>query len=254
MYVLLGTYVRTIEFEISPPTAACLSHNLDSGVFKQLGCNSDQTKIYIYIYISTHIPTVYSIMDELTYQLFGVRLSLSARDAVMNAQPPRKMVIRRIISTSTSRSDNSVDLQKFPLLLDSSSFDDDETLETMSMSDDASCYSSTSSTDLNHSNDTRSRSALRVVTFANPLVTQVHFRPTTTISEKRDLFYSDVDYRLFRRNYHFQRDTLVGFKEKVVTDVWEIPPVDCPEDLYYSNSDLQRYVLQCSCLCTTIKC
>lgn len=135
-----------------------------------------------------------------------------------------------------------MDLQKFPLLLVSSSFDDDETLETMSMSDDASCCSSTSSTDMNHSNDTSRSAAFRVVTFADPLVTQIHFRPTTTLLEKRELFYSDIDFRTFRRNYHFQRDTQVGFKEKVVTDVWEIPPVDCPEDLYYSNSDLQRYV------------
>jgi hypothetical protein len=180
-------------------------------------------------------------MDELTYQLFGVRLSWTARDAVMNAQSPRKVVMRRIVSTSC-RSDDSVDLQKFPLLLVSSSFDDDETLETMSMSDDASCCSSTSSTDMNHSNDTSRSAAFRVVTFADPLVTQIHFRPTTTLLEKRELFYSDIDFRTFRRNYHFQRDTQVGFKEKVVTDVWEIPPVDCPEDLYYSNSDLQRYV------------
>lgn len=39
------------------------------------------------------------------------------------------------------------------------------------------------------------------VTFAEPLVTSVWYRPVTSLVEKKRLYYSESDYRLFRRDF-----------------------------------------------------
>jgi hypothetical protein len=85
------------------------------------------------------------------------------------------------------------------------------------------------------------------VTFADPLVTCVYLRPTTTIKEKSDLYYSDADFRTFRRDFYFSRqtrprDSVVSFSETVVTDIHTYA---CPADkdaMYYSESDLKRFL------------
>jgi len=102
--------------------------------------------------------------------------------------------------------------------------EDDETASTVSSFDDS--FTSTAS-----------------VSFAEPLVTHIHVRPLTTRQEKRDLFYSDRDFRQFRYEYLYgvePRDSVVRFSNEVVTQVHVYPGPVNKETLYYSEKDLQR--------------
>ena len=76
------------------------------------------------------------------------------------------------------------------------------------------------------------------VSFAAPLVTAVYERPTTSADEKRELYYTESEYREFKRNYFFRKPD-VQIHDRVVTEVWEIPVPEEPSELYYSESDLQ---------------
>jgi len=80
------------------------------------------------------------------------------------------------------------------------------------------------------------------VTFAEPLVTEVHTRPYTTRQEKRALFYCEHDYLEFKRDYFYgtTRDTTVKFTETVVSHVWTVPKHEDPSDMYYTETELQR--------------
>lgn len=80
------------------------------------------------------------------------------------------------------------------------------------------------------------------VTFAEPLVTEVHTRPYTTRKEKQVLFYDEHDYLEFKRDYFYgsTRDTLVKFTETVVSHVWTVPKHEEPSDMYYTEAELQR--------------
>jgi hypothetical protein len=105
--------------------------------------------------------------------------------------------------------------------------DDDETASTVSCSE--SCSSGSSS-----------------VTFAEPLVSDVFFRPATSREEKHLLYYCDRDFREFRKEYQScgkrePRDSVVSFSETIVTGVHLYPPVEDKSALYYSESDLKRY-------------
>jgi hypothetical protein len=107
--------------------------------------------------------------------------------------------------------------------------DDDETASTVSCSES---FSSSSGS----------------VTFAEPLVTDVFIRPSTPREEKARLFYCDRDYREFRKEYYMYgkrepRDAVVSFSDKIVTDVHEYAQVEDKSILYYSESDLKRYVI-----------
>lgn len=80
------------------------------------------------------------------------------------------------------------------------------------------------------------------VTFADPVVTEVHTRPYTTRQERNRLFYNDQDYLEFKRDYFYgtSRETIVKFKETVVSHVWTVPKHEEPSDMYYSEQELQR--------------
>ena len=79
------------------------------------------------------------------------------------------------------------------------------------------------------------------VTFAEPLVTEVHLRPYTTRREKRVLFYQEQDYMEFKRDaFYGRRDTLVQFADDMVSDVWTIPALENPSEVYYTEGELQR--------------
>ena len=80
------------------------------------------------------------------------------------------------------------------------------------------------------------------VTFADPVVTEIHTRPYTTRLEKRALYYCERDYLEFKRDYFYgsTRDTLVKFTETVVSHVWTVPRHEEPSEMYYTEAELQR--------------
>lgn len=84
------------------------------------------------------------------------------------------------------------------------------------------------------------------VTFAAPLVTQVHLRPFTTASEKSVLFYHASDFKEFRREYRLsllrKRIRCVQFVDQV--QVHTIPAVDNVDDIYYSAAELKQFLEQ----------
>jgi hypothetical protein len=96
----------------------------------------------------------------------------------------------------------------------------------------------------------------RTVSFCTPLVTACYLRPTTSAEEKKTLYYTDKDYREFRRNYfcynRLRRDrsrdanmtevnkrSVVQFHLDDINDVYIIPTIDNPSELYYSRLELQ---------------
>jgi len=181
-------------------------------------------------------------MEEIARQL-GVSISFKARDAVMidpRLQKDSSLLIRQS-EESVIMFRNSAKLCEYDCN------DDDDTASTVSITDDSSCSSS---------DDSLSSTGFSRVTFAEPLVTEVYLRPTTTLHEKHVLYYSDYDYREFRRDYFYRkRESLVQFDDKVVTDIWEIPTPEEKDALYYSESDLQGYVLRLqACICSVVCC
>jgi hypothetical protein len=82
------------------------------------------------------------------------------------------------------------------------------------------------------------------VTFAEPLVTEVHLRPYTTRQEKQVLFYNERDYLEFKRDYYYgtTRNTLVKFAETVVSQVWTVPQHEDPSQVYYTEAELQQFL------------
>lgn len=137
----------------------------------------------------------------------------------------------------------------------SSGVDDDE-FSNCSTEGETSCSSASSSDELNNSICNR-------VSFCSPLVTATYVRPSTTSQEKFELYYTDMDYREFRRNYIVmnriqtcrlqyearskRRNVVVQIHPDVVTAIHTIPNNEDPTELYYSQSDLQGYVTLDSC-------
>eukprot|EP00544_Gedaniella_sp_CCMP2646_P015165 CAMPEP_0202490670 /NCGR_PEP_ID=MMETSP1361-20130828/8005_1 /ASSEMBLY_ACC=CAM_ASM_000849 /TAXON_ID=210615 /ORGANISM="Staurosira complex sp., Strain CCMP2646" /LENGTH=200 /DNA_ID=CAMNT_0049120605 /DNA_START=58 /DNA_END=661 /DNA_ORIENTATION=- len=82
------------------------------------------------------------------------------------------------------------------------------------------------------------------VTFAEPLVTEVRLRPYTSRQEKQRLFYNESDYTEFKRDYFYgtTRDTIVRFTESVVSHVWTVPRHEEPSTMYYTETELQRFL------------
>lgn len=111
-----------------------------------------------------------------------------------------------------------------------SEVDDDETASTISSSADDSLSSVSFS--------------CGTVSFAEPLVTEIHTRPVTTDAEKHRLYYNDSDYRQFRREFiHRKKVCRVRFPPtSAVTNVYEYQLPDNSESFYYSQLDLQRFL------------
>jgi hypothetical protein len=84
----------------------------------------------------------------------------------------------------------------------------------------------------------------RVVSFAEPVVTEIRTRPTISDDEKPSLYYSDNDFRRFRRDFICHKKICrVRFPPtSVVTMVYEYPPLENVELFYYSQVDLQRFL------------
>ena len=95
------------------------------------------------------------------------------------------------------------------------------------------------------SSDESCTSCSGTVCFAEELVSAVYERPKTTYSEKHLLFYSDLEYRQFKRDYclyklELQRNSLVKFQEEPVTEVHVYHQQGEKDELFYSEKELQR--------------
>jgi hypothetical protein len=150
--------------------------------------------------------------------ILGLQLpSMKARDSVMSSKP--------IGSSSFSL----FSVQDSLLMMNYKKLDDDaDTVSTTSLS----ASDSSLSVDFNS------------VTFAEPLVTEVHFRPYTTRQEKQVLFYNERDYLEFKRDYYYgtTRNTLVKFAATVVSQVWTVPQHEDPSQVYYTEAELQQFL------------
>lgn len=150
--------------------------------------------------------------------ILGIQLpALKARDAILSEPTPSASSVSLL-----SHRDSLLLLNHHNLYKEKSLDGDDETVSTM--------LSSCSSLGLG-------------VTFADPVVTEVHTRPYTTRQERQALFYTDQDYLEFKRDYFYgtsSRDTLVKFKETVVSHVWTVPRHEDPSEMYYTEAELQR--------------
>jgi hypothetical protein len=156
----------------------------------------------------------------------GLQLpSLKARAALLNL--PRRTSSSTEAAVRGRDQMVCIDFSKVSLARSPAAMDDD-TASTMSSSSDSSVTSSCDSSS---------------VKFAEQLVTHVYERPATTSAQKHILFYSDLDYRQFRRDYsHFRRNrtSTVKFACELVSGIYEYADEGRKDDLFYTESDLQR--------------
>jgi len=82
------------------------------------------------------------------------------------------------------------------------------------------------------------------VSFLEPLVTEVHYRPRTTRVEKYFLHYNEHDYVDFKREYMTgrARNRKVSFKCEDATVHQLPPPAASKQDLFYSEGDLRGFL------------
>jgi hypothetical protein len=108
-----------------------------------------------------------------------------------------------------------------------------------------------------------------MVRFCAPLVTASYVRPVTTLEEKCELYYTEQEYREFRRNYVLhsrsqqkqqrqqqpqsigktnnttatsRKPSVVQFHVDVITEIHTTPTIDNPSELYYSRVELQGFL------------
>jgi hypothetical protein len=165
--------------------------------------------------------------------VLGLQLpTLRARDALRHSQYSTKMHPQpQWMQGSNNKivwgKDYCQDLWDLP---PKSKCDDDETASTLSDSDDASISS--------HS----SLSSGCSVSFAAPLVTEVHLRPYTARNERQELFYTEADFRQFRMDFRRslceQKRPTVRFSDVIVSHT--LPAVENKEDVYYSATELKQ--------------
>ena len=116
--------------------------------------------------------------------------------------------------------------------------EDDDTASTQSLT-----TSSESDDEYPVEQATPSRS--RLVSFAEPVVTEIHYRPYTTKAEKYALFYDEYDYSDFKIAFitgRSPRTRKVSFSHDIVSHVhvFKGPSRTLRNDLYYSEPELQR--------------
>lgn len=145
---------------------------------------------------------------------------------------------------------------------------DDYSNSSLIMEEDTSCSSSESS--VSDDEEVSSQPDHRMVRFCAPLVTASYVRPVTTIEEKYELYYTEREYREFRRNYvsHTRsqqqridrlqqqqqhstsankinitrKPSVVQFHVDVITEIYTTPTIDNPTELYYSRTELQGFL------------
>lgn len=180
--------------------------------------------------------------------MIGLTMPFSAKRAVMREQGKG---LRSSSTLCVGRSTSSSVLNNTPIFCfgNDASMDgckrtsikdlDDETASTTSVTDDDASYS------FSVYSDCQSEMAA-TVTFATPLITDIHYRPRTLRQDKYKLFYSQSDYRSFRRAFDAGQNN-VHFPPEVVTHVWEYDSLIDDEDdvgssLYYTDAEIQDFL------------
>lgn len=145
---------------------------------------------------------------------------------------------------------------------DSETDDDDDDYSNTSVEEEATSCSSSSSESSNDDDDdgdvATTTNAHRTVRFGTPLVTATFTRPVTTTEKKPELYYTEREYREFRRQFGRSRRrctqphgttlttttaTVVQFHVNVVTEIHETcHMLDNPSELYYSRTELQGFL------------
>lgn len=202
-----------------PPVSFYVAPPLFSHITTQNLVSSLWTQQSVFVLATT--------MNQILNSSFlGLELpSLGARHAVMKLPTGRRK--RPAPSLIDCHRDSLLcisNVEKISSML--STTKDDDTLSTVSSDDDS--FVSTSGC---------------LVTFAEPLVTAVYERPVTTMAERFRLFYTDLEYREFRRDYYQsqrKRTCLVHFASELVSEVHEYPCQGIKDDLFYNETDLQR--------------
>ena len=139
--------------------------------------------------------------------------------------------------------------------------DDDDDYSNTSVEEEAtSCSSSSESSndDDDEGDVATTTNAHRTVRFGTPLVTATFTRPVTTTEKKPELYYTEREYREFRRQFGRGRRscclqphgttltttaTVVQFHVNVVTEIHETcHMLDNPSELYYSRTELQGFL------------
>ena len=151
---------------------------------------------------------------------------------------------------------------------DSDTEDDDDEHDYLEEEEETSCSSESSVSDdddetlslhhhHHHPHDDAPQERPRRVRFSTPLVTARYVRPVTTLHEKYELYYTEREYREFRRNYVWharnqppqmpltahRKPSVVQFHIDVITAVHTTPIIlDNPSELYYSKCELQGFL------------
>ena len=116
--------------------------------------------------------------------------------------------------------------------------EDDDTASTQSLT-------TSSESDDEYPVEQATPSRTRLVSFAEPVVTEIHYRPKTTKAEKYTLFYDEYDYSDFKIAFitgKSPRTRKVSFSHDIVSHVhvFKGPSSTLRKDLYYSEPELQR--------------
>ena len=138
---------------------------------------------------------------------------------------------------------------------DSETDDDDDYSNTSVEEEETSCSSSSESSHDDDDGDVATTTAHRTVRFGTPLVTATYTRPVTTTEKKPELYYTEREYREFRRQFGRSgrrrccsqplttTATVVQFHVNVVTEIHETcHMLDNPSELYYSRTELQGFL------------
>ena len=151
---------------------------------------------------------------------------------------------------------------------DSDTEDDDDEHDYLEEEEETSCSSESSVSDdddetlslhhhQHHPHYDAPQERPRRVRFSTPLVTASYVRPVTTLHEKYELYYTEREYREFRRNYVWharnqppqlpltahRKPSVVQFHIDVITAVHTTPIIlDNPSELYYSKCELQGFL------------
>ena len=119
--------------------------------------------------------------------------------------------------------------------------EDDDTASTQSLTtseEDDSCCA------VEESSSAAASTSTRLVSFAEQVVTEIHYRPYTTKAEKYNLYYDEYDYNDFKIEFVTgrSRNRKVSFTTDVVSEVHVFKPASKQErkHSFYSEPELQR--------------
>jgi hypothetical protein len=198
--------------------------------------------LYSLHYSIIHIPII--IIMEFCLSTLGCELPVAV--AVVGGRRRRQLALsealqpqRRVHVRKAKNKQSSCHGDSFLVYGSYNVVDDTTTAKKQDDDDDtASTLSTLSSTE-----EDDSLGFSKTISFAEPLVTSVRTRPSTTKEDKYYLYYNAHDYMDFKIESLTGRERCrrVSFAREVVSEVHTVVPLTNPhEALYYSESELQQ--------------